>query len=75
MTVPHLPTPLLRSRREWLADALPWLGAGMAVGGWLSETRGPKAPFVAGAVTVAAMALLARQLPVRRVPHGAAAPH
>lgn len=51
------------------------LGAGMAVGGWLSETRGPKAPFVAGAVTVAAMALLARQLPVRRVPHGAPAPH
>ena len=51
------------------------LGAGMAVGGWLSETHGPKAPFVAGAVLVAAMALLARQLPVRRVAQGEPAPH
>ena len=51
------------------------LGAGMAVGGWLSETQGPKVPFVTGAVLVAAMALFARQLPVRRVPHGDTAAH
>lgn len=31
MTAPHaLPTPM-RSRRQWLAAALPWLGAGIAV--------------------------------------------
>ena len=39
MTAPHLPTPLLRSRREWLADALPWLGAGMAVAALPSMVR------------------------------------
>lgn len=39
MTVPHLPTPLLRSRREWLADTLPWLGAGMAVAALPSVVR------------------------------------
>jgi MFS family permease len=51
------------------------LGTGMAVGGWLSETQGPKAPFVAGALLVGTMALIARQLPVRRVPHGATGVH
>jgi len=51
------------------------LGAGMAVGGWLSETQGPKAPFAAGAVLVAVMALIARQLPVRRAAHAGAAGH
>lgn len=48
------------------------LGAGMAVGGWLSESFGPKAPFVAGSALVAAMSLVARRLPVRRA---AAADH
>ena len=51
------------------------LGAGMAAGGWLAETQGPKAPFVAGAVLVGTMALLARQLPVRRVAHAATGTH
>lgn len=41
------------------------LGAGMALAGWLTERHGPKTPFVAGAVIVGAMALLARSLPVR----------
>ena len=39
------------------------LGAGMALGGWLAEKQGPKAPFVAGAAIVGVMALLARALP------------
>jgi MFS family permease len=51
------------------------LGAGMAVGGWLSETQGPKTPFVAGAVLVASMALVARQLPVRPAAHAGPAAH
>jgi predicted MFS family arabinose efflux permease len=33
------------------------LGAGMALGGWLIETRGPKAPFLAGAAVMAAVSL------------------
>ena len=33
------------------------LGAGMAVGGWLIETRGAKAPFLAGAIIIAAVSL------------------
>ncbi len=47
------------------------LGAGMALGGLLVETTGPKAPFVAGGAIVAAMALLA--LLLRPLPAGAAA--
>jgi MFS family permease len=41
------------------------LGAGMALGGFLIETAGPKAPFVAAGVIIAAMALLAWMLPPR----------
>ncbi|MCM2328453.1 MAG: MFS transporter [Lysobacter sp.] len=33
------------------------LGAGMAIGGWLIETAGPKAPFLAGAGVMAAVSL------------------
>lgn len=33
------------------------LGAGMAIGGWLIETAGPKAPFLAGAAVMAAVSL------------------
>ena len=39
------------------------LGAGMALGGWLIETRGPKAPFLAGAAVMAAVSLGALFLP------------
>jgi predicted MFS family arabinose efflux permease len=34
------------------------LGAGMALGGWLIETLGTKAPFVAGAAIVSAVSML-----------------
>ena len=33
------------------------LGAGMAIGGWLIEAAGPKAPFLAGAAVMAAVSL------------------
>ena len=42
------------------------LGAGMAVGGWLIETRGPKVPFLAGAAIMAAVSLVALALPRQR---------
>ncbi len=33
------------------------LGAGVAIGGWLIETEGPKSPFIAGAALMAAVSL------------------
>lgn len=39
------------------------LGAGMALGGWLIEARGPKSPFLAGAAVMAAVSLGALFLP------------
>ena len=39
------------------------LGVGMAVGGWLIETVGPKFPFLAGAAVMAAVSLGALALP------------
>lgn len=44
------------------------LGAGMAVGGWLTEQVGAKAPFLAGASCVLAMAALALRLPAGHAP-------
>jgi MFS family permease len=41
------------------------LGAGMALGGWLVETHGPKSPFLAGAALMAAVSLLILLLPGR----------
>jgi MFS family permease len=38
------------------------LGAGLALGGWLIETLGPKTPFVAGAVILAAVSALSLAL-------------
>lgn len=35
------------------------LGAGMALGGWLIEAHGAKAPFLAGAITMVAVSLTA----------------
>jgi predicted MFS family arabinose efflux permease len=42
------------------------LGAGMALGGWLVETQGPKSPFVSGAAVMAAVSLGALFLPRSR---------
>jgi hypothetical protein len=39
MTAPHIATPVLRSRREWLAATLPWLGAGIAAAALPSVVR------------------------------------
>ncbi|HEX4944245.1 MAG TPA: MFS transporter, partial [Usitatibacteraceae bacterium] len=39
------------------------LGAGMALGGWLIETTGPKTPFLAGAAIMVAVSLGALALP------------
>jgi MFS family permease len=49
------------------------LGAGMALGGLLVETAGPKSPFVAAGAIVAAMSLLALLIPVSPVPRPQAA--
>jgi MFS family permease len=43
------------------------LGAGMALGGWLIETGGPKVPFAAGAAVMAAVSLGALALPRSRL--------
>jgi MFS family permease len=39
------------------------LGAGMALGGWLIETQGPKSPFLAGTAVMAAVSLGVLLLP------------
>lgn len=49
------------------------LGGGMALGGLLVETAGPKSPFVAAGAIVAAMSLLALLIPVSPVPRTQAA--
>lgn len=49
------------------------LGGGMALGGLLVETAGPKSPFVAAGAIVLAMSLLALLIPVSRAPAAQAA--
>ena len=44
------------------------LGAGMAIGGWLIETAGAKAPFLAGAAIMATVSLGALALPRSKTP-------
>ena len=44
------------------------LGAGIAVGGWLIESAGPKFPFLAGAAVMLAVSLGALALPRPRAP-------
>lgn len=48
------------------AFILTGIGAGMALGGWLIETAGPKIPFLAGAAAMLAVSLAALGLPRTR---------